>query len=711
MLVLGLIAAGLVLAALPWPAGARSTTLRRVTYHGYAIQVPRSWPVFRLAPRSHVCVRFDRHALYLGAPSASQDCPAHAVGRTEAILVEPLVGAHPAAENGAGLGGDAALFTVEAAGVSVTATWSHDRSLVLRALGRRTLPVLPRRRPGRVREARLSRRQARIASAAYVGKGFDACTAPTPEKMQTWASSSPYHAIGIYVGGLNAACPPGAGSNPNLNSSWVSQEVAAGWHLIPTYVGLQAPNSSCCTGMSSNPTQAAAQGTAAANDAVSDMQGLGLAAGNPIYYDIEYYSRTATNTNAVLAFLSAWTTQLHADGYASGVYGNSDSAISDLVSRWGTSYPEPDDIWFAEWNNQATATTSYVPASDWSSQQRLHQYAGGHNETYGGATINIDSDYVDGATADTVAAPPAAAPPPTMSVSSAPDGTTSLSMSWSGGSGLASWAVLGGESSSSLALLGHAAASAGSGHLTVHSTDPYFAVQALGSSGQVLASSTTVTTPAHLTIFGRSAFVSATGTGGVPVGCYTGFGCHVTTTVSVGHTTLARTGSEYVAPGGVGFLYFTLTGGNRRRLARAGTLPVKVTIRDGSSGASATMPVNLVSFTTSGRSPRRWMWPATGIRIIGMTSLISPRGIGGVLTACNQPVPCHVATTISLGRTILARTGGEWIGANELGYLSFSLDSAGSALLGRSTGNQLGVRATLSGSGLGTTAGIVLSRF
>ena len=103
--------------------------------------------------------------------------------------------------------------------------------------------------------------------------------------------------------------------------------------------------------------------------------------------------------------------------------------------------------------------------------------------------------------------------------------------------------------------------------------------------------------------------------------------------------------------------------------------------------------------------------PAHGIRILGMTSFVSPRGIGGVLAACIQTTPCRAATTLSLGKTVLAQTGGEWIGANEVGYLTFTLNSSGSALLSRTAGNQLGVRATLSGTGIGAVAGIVLTRF
>jgi hypothetical protein len=219
-----------------------------------------------------------------------------------------------------------------------------------------------------------------------------------------------------------------------------------------------------------------------------------------------------------------------------------------------------------------------------------------------------------------------------------------------------------------------------------------------------------VATEPHVAIYGRSAFVSAGGVGGLPVGCYAGVTCHLRTTIAAGGKTISATGSEYVGSDAGGFVYFRLSRANRSRLARAGSLPVTVTVRD-RSGAAASVPLHLVSFTTAGKPPTRWSWPAHGMRIVGMTSFISPRRIGGVLAACLQPTPCRVTTTISLGKTPLARTGAEWIGANELGYLTFTLNSAGSALLGRSPGNQLGVRATISGTGLGAVAGIVLSRF
>src|SRR5450755_2104058 len=103
-----LVVAGVLAAAAPAPASASAGPATKVVmYHGYRVTVPRGWPVFRLATDPTACVRFDRHAVYLGRPGAAQRCPAVAVGRTEAILVAPLAvgsGAPGAAGAGAALG-------------------------------------------------------------------------------------------------------------------------------------------------------------------------------------------------------------------------------------------------------------------------------------------------------------------------------------------------------------------------------------------------------------------------------------------------------------------------------------------------------------------------------------------------------------------------------------------------------------------------------
>ena len=215
--------------------------------------------------------------------------------------------------------------------------------------------------------------------------------------MSAWGSS-PYRAIGVYIGGLNRGC-----SQPNLTASWVSEQTAAGWSVIPTYVGLQAPTSSCssCAKLSTSAATAAAQGTESADDAVEAAKLVGIGEGSPIYFDMESYTRTSSATNATLTFLGAWTTRLHALGYDSGVYSSSASGIADLAGKLGSTYPLPDDLWIANWNGRTSTEDPYVPATAWADHQRIHQYRGGHDETYGGVTINIDNNYVEGATAGT----------------------------------------------------------------------------------------------------------------------------------------------------------------------------------------------------------------------------------------------------------------------------------------------------------------------
>jgi hypothetical protein len=246
--------------------------------------------------------------------------------------------------------------------------------------------------------------------AVFTGYGFDACTAPSARSMRAWRESSPFEAIGVYIGGRNRAC-----SQPNLTTAWVSEQVALGWHLIPTYVGLQATTSSCTSCAKLTSSFATAQARAEADDAVADAQAIGIGPGSPIYHDMESYARTASATASTMTFLAAWTRRLHELGYSSGVYSSSASGIADLANRWGTAYPSPDQLWFANWNGRANTDDPYVPDEAWPDHQRIHQYRGGHDETWGGVRINIDSNYVDALTVGSLTGPELALPPLTVS--------------------------------------------------------------------------------------------------------------------------------------------------------------------------------------------------------------------------------------------------------------------------------------------------------
>ena len=107
---------------------------RAVRYHGYRLTVPARWPVFDLAGHPTTCVRFNRHAVYLGRPGAHQLCPSQVLGRTEAILVQPLAASSPSVRGAAqglpapslasadGPQGTEGLLVDRSRGVVITAT-------------------------------------------------------------------------------------------------------------------------------------------------------------------------------------------------------------------------------------------------------------------------------------------------------------------------------------------------------------------------------------------------------------------------------------------------------------------------------------------------------------------------------------------------------------------------------------------------------------
>jgi hypothetical protein len=255
----------------------------------------------------------------------------------------------------------------------------------------------------------------------FTGFAFDACTAPSTNAMTAW-TASPYRALGIYIGGANRAC-----KQANLTPAWVQSTLGMGWNLLPLYVGLQAPcvSQSGLAKVSTSPTTAASQGRAAADDAAVQAMSLGLAAGSPIWFDMEGYKlNDATCTKAVQSFVSGWDTELHARGYIPGVYGSAASTIKDIAEV----QPLPDLVWIANWNGvQSVFGDPNVADELWPNHQRIHQYKGGHNESYGGVTINIDSSVVDSTVVGGTTPPPPPPPPPAVSQVNTGDGLATAS--------------------------------------------------------------------------------------------------------------------------------------------------------------------------------------------------------------------------------------------------------------------------------------------
>ncbi|GAB6985303.1 glycoside hydrolase domain-containing protein [Nocardioides pyridinolyticus] len=242
----------------------------------------------------------------------------------------------------------------------------------------------------------------------FTGYGFDQCLAPDQRKMDAWLQSSPFLSVGIYISGNSRACR----DQPNLTPTWIRKQLARGWKLLPITLGPQASCQPRFPRYDDDPTiipkpgankryaKARAQGSAEAETAVEAASALGIVAGSTLWYDLEGFDLRNTHCReSALAFLSAWTTRIRALGYVSGVYSSAGSGIKMLDDARYNKRKDvtlPDMIWIARWDGRANVETesTYLRSDGWRGA-RVKQYQGGHNETWGGVTINIDRNYLD----------------------------------------------------------------------------------------------------------------------------------------------------------------------------------------------------------------------------------------------------------------------------------------------------------------------------
>ncbi|HET8846322.1 MAG TPA: glycoside hydrolase domain-containing protein, partial [Ktedonobacteraceae bacterium] len=102
---------------------------------------------------------------------------------------------------------------------------------------------------------------------------------------------------------------------------------------------------------------------------------------------------------AVNAFLEGWNYELGSHNRLAGVYASASnypalgkSNISESLFAWiagGSSWAQRYDQACSVFGNK------YVSDVSWNSHQRIYQYTGGHRETYGRQTWNIDSNCAD----------------------------------------------------------------------------------------------------------------------------------------------------------------------------------------------------------------------------------------------------------------------------------------------------------------------------
>lgn len=372
--------------------------LRTVDYRGYRIEVPASWEVVDLETAPTRCVRFDQNAIYLGKQGLRQKCPSTVVGRTEALLVEPLEDGVIRPDTIVATAGAARTGTlpeprdheitvqVPAAGVLVTATYGDSATGIRSVLD--SARITDRAVPMAARTVEPMPRTSSWVSTPgdFTGHGFDTCTAPPNEGMDTWLRYSPYRAVGIYIGGISKAC-----SQRFLTWDWVHRQTSRGWRLLPVYVGLQAP----CTGFRNkiDPPNAGHQGWADGDDAAYQAERIGIGRGSTIYADMESFDPgNGECRDAVLNYLRSWIIRVHQRGYRTGVYSSAATGIQVIANAPG--FPLPDHIWMAHWDGTANVESRYVRGDMWQ-RRRIKQYTGGHPESHYGWEIYIDSNFVD----------------------------------------------------------------------------------------------------------------------------------------------------------------------------------------------------------------------------------------------------------------------------------------------------------------------------
>ncbi len=270
--------------------------------------------------------------------------------------------------------------------------------------------------PGGATTPRLATQQ-QVALATpgdFTGYGFDQCMAPTQSAMDTWWRKSPFSAVGIYISGDSRACR----TQPNLSPTWIATQVARGWRLLPIALGPQAscqprfPRYKDDFKISDKPdggyAKAAQQGAAEAENNAADAMAYGIGPGSTIWYDLEGFDLGNTRCReSALVFTSAWVTRIKALGYVAGFYSSASSGIKmldDARTQQPGRFALPDRIWIARWDGVANDSTTYIPEDGWRPGGRMKQYRGGHDETWGGVRINIDSNYLD-LGAGSVAAP------------------------------------------------------------------------------------------------------------------------------------------------------------------------------------------------------------------------------------------------------------------------------------------------------------------
>jgi hypothetical protein len=306
------------------------------------------------------------------------------------------------------------------------------------------------------------------------------------------------------------------------------------------------------------------------------------------------------------------------------------------------------------------------------------------------------------------------ASPPSMANQPGRTGAVGVWASWNGATNVAGWRMLGGPRANSLHVLDTSTSSRGfETGVTLHSEPRYFAVQPLGTNGQVLATSAPHLDQRHLAIFGPTTFVHVSnGFAGIPVGCFTGSDCGVALRIRLKGTIVGQATPTHITGGTGAMLYVQLSSVARSALQSSSThrILVEVTAR-GTSGISTTTYLTAISYSTSGSGPSPHVSQTPTLQFADTTGFVSSTGKGSILVACYALLPCDLRATLSVGGTVIASTPSEHLGVAELGEQYFQLNSTGQELLANAPGNQLGVQISLDNGSTTATGQAVLVRY
>lgn len=332
----------------------------------------------------------------------------------------------------------------------------------------------------------------------------------------------------------------------------------------------------------------------------------------------------------------------------------------------------------------------------WGGQPDFSEYSAGGRQLFNGSLPLGESSYR--AYRFHWSANPAG--PPSLALAPQSNGDVKVYASWNGATKVARWRVLGGPRGGSLGWFDTSRKTGFETVMTLHSEPASLAVEALDPRGDALRTSPTHADPSHVAVFGRDGFVSSrTGEGQLPVGCFTGQQCRLNLTVSSGSQVLARSGPHPVSPGTGTLMPFRLGANALRRLESSSghRLTVQVSLHDSSSRAGARVSLTLIPYSTSGASPAGSASQSPTIQLARTTGFVSSStGVGQILGACYASSrACQPKATITSSGRVIAATGAEHLGAEELGEIYFTLSATGRRMLAHARGNELPAQITL----------------